>query len=151
MAGQISVRAAGPDDVPDLVLMIDELHAAEWTHLPLDRIKALHHLLGCLEAGVVLLALVGDDPAGVLMLAPDSYWFSDRIVLVDRMFYVRPQFRRQRVWHALLREAKAISAETGVPVYFVNSSNTATNRKDRLYGRYLTSCGHIFRHDPGRG
>jgi GNAT superfamily N-acetyltransferase len=148
MAGAVAVRAARPDDFGAILLMIDELHAAEWAHLPLSRVKVLYELDACLAEGIVLVGTVDEVVAGVLAIRLASYWFSEAMLLADKLFYVAPAFRRHRLAPKLIGEAKAFADEVRLPLYIVNSSNTGTNRKDRLYGRYLEPCGHIFRHEP---
>lgn len=140
---------SGADMLPVLG-MIEELHAAEWGDFPLNRNKVAATLIECVAGGAVIMAVVDGESAGLLALAPDSLWFSDEPALVDRVFYVRPGRRPWdaiAIWRALLDEAMALQEAGGIPVYFVNSSRNKTNRKDRLYSRYLEPAGRIF-HRP---
>lgn len=78
----------------------------------------------------VLMAMDGDDVAGVLSLYEEAYWWSEDRHITDKGLYVRPEWRDGGALDLLLNAAKNLSDDTGLPVYL-----TIFNARRRRGGR----------------
>lgn len=107
----MSLRAATPDDVPEILALIHEL--AEYEHAA-DEVAAteddLHrHLFGDEPAASVLIAEVDGAVAGfALWYRTYSTWVGRPGIWLEDLF-VRPEFRKQGLGLALLQELRRLT------------------------------------------
>jgi len=101
----LKIRSARPDDVPLILQLIHEL--AEFEHLR-DEVTATEtqlteHLFGATPYAEVLLAFVGDQPAGFALYFHNYSTFLAKPGIYLEDLYVRDHFRAQGVGTALLK------------------------------------------------
>lgn len=119
MRSSVQVRAAEPDDLTSLVRLCLEARAESTVGAQLctSDSESLRHQIGTLLAtpgGVVLLATVDGEPAGLLLarLVGPSV-FSDLVSLAVEAVYVARDDRRRGVGHALLAGAVDVADAGG--------------------------------------
>ncbi len=116
-AGDVRISRASPRDVPLIVQLIREL--AEYERAPNEAVATVEGLTTALfgdqPQAEVLLAHVGDQPAGfALFFYNFSTWTGKRGIYLEDLF-VRPSLRRGGIGLALFRELAAIAVERGCP------------------------------------
>lgn len=115
----VQVRQAEPGDLESLVALCltARREAAVGSQLCTDDAERLRDQLGALLAvpgGRVLVALLDDEPAGLLLarvVGPGP--FTDLVSLDIEAVYVLPEARRRGLGHALLLAAAAVAEEAG--------------------------------------
>lgn len=85
---------------------------------------------------------------GMIVLEVDESYYSEDRQLLERIAYVRPEYRRTTFARDLLRFAKRCSDETGIPLLMGIISDIRLEAKRRLYERELGLAGYWFKHDP---
>ena len=116
--GSISVKTrivpATRDDIPlirQLILELAEYERARPGEAPVTEKDLEQTLFGERPAAEVLIAYLGDQPAGfVLFFHNYSTWLGKRGIYLEDLF-VRPLFRKHGVGFALLRELARIAVE----------------------------------------
>lgn len=111
----IQIDPASPSDVPVILSFIRGL--AEYEKLS-DRCIATEamlreHLFGPRPAAEVLIARVGDEPAGFALYFGTFSTFLAKPGIYLEDLYVRPEFRRKGVGRTLLRRLAQIALERG--------------------------------------
>lgn len=122
-----------------------------------DEVKVLSNLLRMVKGpnSAVLLAMDGEQLAGVLTLWQQDYWYSsaDRH-LIDKGFYVLPEHRNSDAARQLLRAAMQVSEDTRQPVY-ITIFNGRRKRGGRSEWERLGATlgynpqGAVLAHFPG--
>lgn len=115
----VQARAALPDDLDDLVHLCLEARkeSGAGSQLCTDDADGLRRQLGALlgvEAGIVLVGTIDDQPAGLLLgrLVGPSL-FADGTSLALEAIYVLGTARRRGLGHALLAHAAAVAEQNG--------------------------------------
>ena len=116
-AGDIRISRATERDVPLIVQLIREL--AEYERAPSDAVATVDGMTAALFGDVpqaeVLLAHVGDKPAGfALFFYNFSTWTGKRGIYLEDIF-VRPEMRRHGIGAALFRELARIAVDRDCP------------------------------------
>jgi GNAT superfamily N-acetyltransferase len=107
----VTLRAATPDDVPEILNLIREL--AEYERAA-DEVAAteddlLRHLFGDQPVAHVLIAEADSEVAGFALWYPTfSTWVGRPGIWLEDLF-VRPQFRKQGLGLALLEELRRLT------------------------------------------
>lgn len=65
----------------------------------------------------VLMAMDGDELAGVLSLYEEAYWWSEDSHIGDKGFYILPEYRQGDAFSVLMTAAKQASDDSGLPVF----------------------------------
>ena len=107
----MTLRAATPDDVPEILALIRELadyeHAADEVESTEDDLRT--HLFGATPAAHVLLAEHDGEVAGFALWYPTfSTWRGQPGIWLEDLF-VRPQLRKQGLGLALLQELRRLT------------------------------------------
>lgn len=118
--GSITFRLA--EDDADAILVFRtyiEMHDEGCVPGPIDKVKTLTNCIAMVQGpkSAVLMAMDGDEIAGVLALVEDGYWWNTERCLADKGLYVRKNFRGTDAIDILLSEAIALSDQTGLPLY----------------------------------
>ncbi|MBC7544127.1 MAG: GNAT family N-acetyltransferase [Candidatus Sericytochromatia bacterium] len=113
MPAAIAVRAAIPADVPQILLLIQDLAAyEELSHECLATAEALQlHLFGPKPVAEVLLAQVGGETAGFALFFTSFSTFLASPCLYLEDLFVRPDWRKHGVGRALLQGLAKVGAE----------------------------------------
>jgi GNAT superfamily N-acetyltransferase len=107
----VTLRAATPDDVPEILALIREL--AEYEHAA-DEVAATEHdlrehLFGASPTAHVLIAEADGAVAGFALWYPTfSTWVGRPGIWLEDLF-VRPQFRKRGLGLALLQELRCLT------------------------------------------
>jgi GNAT superfamily N-acetyltransferase len=107
----VTLRAATPDDVPEILALIRELadyeRAADEVEATEDDLRT--HLFGAVPTAHVLIAEHDGEVAGfALWYATFSTWVGRPGIWLEDLF-VRPQFRKQGLGLALLQELRRLT------------------------------------------
>jgi len=118
-SADLTLRIAEPRDVPLILKLIKEL--AEFEHLS-NEVTATEaalqqHLFGPRPYIEVLLAFVGDDPAGFALYFHNYSTFLSKPGIYLEDLYVRDQFRAQGIGTALLTAVGELAVERGCGRY----------------------------------
>jgi GNAT superfamily N-acetyltransferase len=107
----VTLRAATPDDVPEILDLIRELadyeHAADEVQATEDDLRT--HLFGASPTAHVVLAEHEGEVAGFALWYPTfSTWVGRPGIWLEDLF-VRPEFRKQGLGLALLQELRRLT------------------------------------------
>ncbi len=143
MAG-IKIRLANQSDVPDMVDMMSSLAVEQETADSISSADMVHDVLfGGRKRATALLAEMSDGIAGYALLldAYESSFSSPGFYVSD--LYVRSQYRRRGVAHALMGAAARICRERGGQhLWWVAKPDNAV--ADRFYRRIATICDPVI-------
>jgi GNAT superfamily N-acetyltransferase len=108
------IVTAARDDVPlirQFILELAEYERAKPGQAPVTEQDLTETLFGTRPAAEVLIAYLGDEPAGFALFFHNySTWLGKRGIYLEDLF-VRPQFRKHGIGFALLRELARIAIE----------------------------------------
>jgi len=147
------VRAATPDDFPQILQMCRSLHEengishVDWTHVA-----------GVMMNGIngegAIIGVIGEPGKveGMIYLQMSRFWYSTDTFLEELFNYVRPEFRRSNNAKALIDFAKSAANRFDVPLLIGIISNHRTEEKIRLYQRRLgEKAGAFFLYNAKTG
>jgi GNAT superfamily N-acetyltransferase len=97
---------------------------------PLNHAKALQSIYEAIRDGLVLMAFDGEELVGVLGALQYDFWYSDKTLLAERFFYIKPEYRDGQVLRAILREARDVATDLGIVIH-LTIANTHKNRPPR--------------------
>jgi GNAT superfamily N-acetyltransferase len=106
----LNIRQATVEDVPMLHSLIQEM--AEYEHFPLFITEQIlmNDGFGAQAKFRVLIAEFGGDPAGYAFFFDSYSTFQGRGLLLEDLF-VRPEFRKNKIGHALFSRVAAIALQ----------------------------------------
>jgi GNAT superfamily N-acetyltransferase len=108
------IEKASRDDVPlirQFILELAEYERAAPGEAPVTEKDLQETLFGERPAAEVLIAYLGEDPAGFALFFHNySTWLGKRGIYLEDLF-VRPRFRKHGVGFALLRELASIAVD----------------------------------------
>jgi GNAT superfamily N-acetyltransferase len=111
---KIRIAPATRDDVPlilEFILELAEYERAKPGEAPVTEQDLTETLFGARPAADVLIAYLGDRPAGFALFFHNySTWLGKRGIYLEDLF-VRPQFRKHGIGFGLLRELARIAIE----------------------------------------
>jgi hypothetical protein len=150
------IRIADPSDTDRLRELCYLLHA-EVGLLPLDE-ELVEELLyaftshqptpHCANPGM---AVVVDGPDGrpvaVLTLRVNQLWYSRQPFLEELFNFVHPQHRRSIYAKTLVKYARSMADNLGIPLMMGVATNVRTEAKVDLYRRLLPYTGAFFIYD----
>jgi GNAT superfamily N-acetyltransferase len=115
MGADVTIRPAGPRDVPAILSFIRELAEYEQlAHQVVATEEAIHEsLFGTPRQVEVLIAEAGGETAGFALFLHNYSTFRARHGLYLEDLYVRPAFRRRGIGRALLTRLAAVAVERG--------------------------------------
>lgn len=109
-----SIVRATRDDVPlirQFILELAEYERARPGEAPVTEKDLAESLFGARPAAEVLIAFLGDEPAGFALFFHNySTWLGKRGIYLEDLF-VKPAFRKHGVGFALLRELAGIAVD----------------------------------------
>ncbi len=112
--GELRIVPANMDDVPlirSLILELAEYEKAKPGEAPVTEADLVETLFGPRPAAEVLIARLGDEPAGFALFFHNySTWLGKRGLFLEDLF-VRPAARKHGVGYALFRELARIAVE----------------------------------------
>jgi len=112
--GELRISPATRSDVPlirSLILELAEYEKARPGEAPVTEADLVATLFGDRPAAEVLIAHLGDEPAGFALFFHNySTWLGKRGIFLEDLF-VRPAARKHRVGYALFRELARIAVE----------------------------------------
>ncbi len=143
MSEAVHIRRAGHDDVVTLV-RFNQAMALESENRHLEQSvleRGVAHLLDHDSEGLYLLAEVGAEPAGALMLTFEwSDWRAGRFWWIQSV-YVAPEWRRRGVYRALHERVRGIARDDplacGLRLY-VEKDNTGAQATYHALGMFTT-------------
>lgn len=113
-AGNLRITPATKSDIPlirTLILELAEYERAEPGEAPVTEADLVTTLFGDRPAAEVLIAYLGDDPAGFAVFFHNySTWLGKRGLFLEDLF-VRPAARKHGVGYALFRELARIAID----------------------------------------
>lgn len=126
-----------------------QMHAEGTVPGTIHPVKMLTLLLRWVKGpgSVVLLAMDGDNVAGVLTLVENGFWYAldSETYLSDRGFYVLPDYRGGEVSKLLLNAAKTVGDDAGLSV-FITINNGRRKRGGRSgWERIGATLGYVNR------
>ena len=130
IAKDISVRTATPEDLPSLEAMYDTFSPMETAlGLPPADPARRKSWLNTLSAGINLIAVSEDKPAGHLALMPGEH-------SAEMALFVHQDFRRRGIGTALTNEAVRLCRDRGLRMLWVliNGDNNAARSGLLKYG-----------------
>lgn len=155
-----SIRVAGVEDEMAITgLLYDLLAETAYNVAPIDpeRVAAQLHQATRGKGGFALLAEHEGVPAGILILVPIQWWWSQKVFLQDVAYYVAPEARGSSIAMDLLAGARwladRMSSAVGYTV-FAMVSVTAPHRREakmRLVSRHMHPLGGTFIHPKIEG
>lgn len=114
---------------------------------PLNHLKTLTNVLRMVKGpnSAVIMAMDGDNLAGVLSLVENTYWFGDDDdrFLIDKGLYVAPDYRGGDVLKMLLDAAVNLSDDTGLPVYVTINNLKRRRGAGSKWERIGATLGYI--------
>jgi GNAT superfamily N-acetyltransferase len=131
----------------------------------MDTVRAGHaengqHPLSLLKIGNIvwrgvtrqnsIIGVIGDETfvKAMVVLEIDPVYYSDDLVLSERLVYVRPENRRSEYAKQLLMFAKRCADETGLELTIGIISDQKLEPKRRLYERIFPLGGYWFSYRP---
>ncbi len=132
------VRAAQPEDYPQIMQLCKELHEENGA-AGVDWQKVQQIIIDGINRDAAMIGLIGQVGAieAIIYLNFSAMWYSEEVFLQELFAYVRPDFRRTKNAKALLRFAKAAAKRLKCRLLIGVISNTRTAAKLRLYEREL--------------
>ena len=122
------LRMAGQRDVPELLAMLHELHAESPLHRArrVDPAKARRLTEHLVAQRAVVLAERGGRALGMAAVTVSEHPWLEGLDAVERVFYVRPQYRGGRVAHMLLEALLHAAREAGAALTMGNGTGLAS-------------------------
>ena len=148
MTGNVTYAIPTAADIPAPFALLRGMHA-EGGFLPLDEGKALARAESLVDGGFVMVARQGDEMIGSVAVGRSDLWYSSQPVLRDFWTYVAPGHRRSLAAARLLKAARTFARDSEMPMFMAVTSDIETERKERLFARFLRPVGRIFMEDPG--
>jgi hypothetical protein len=132
------------------VFQLLQMMHQETPHAPLSLPKARAFLHRIQHEGYVLVSVTPEGRlAGTLGLQVQSPWFSEESWLSDTWLFVHPECRRTPHCRMLIRAAKVLAAEAGMPLQLtVSGYGRRTAGKIRLVSRELGESTGALWHIP---
>ncbi|MEQ1712024.1 MAG: hypothetical protein ABL908_11565 [Hyphomicrobium sp.] len=130
----VVVRLAKPDDVDAVFVVLTQAHRESPIPLPqLDAPRFRHWALQVISTGYTWIATDEDRVVGVLMCGV-AYkpWTPNAVFLETLHCYIRPTYRKSRVFDELISKAKAASDATGLNLHVEIDYGDRPDAKDRL-------------------
>lgn len=113
-SSELRIVPAKKDDVPlirSFILELAEYERARPGEAPVTESDLVSSLFGARPAAEVLIAYLGDDPAGFALFFHNySTWLGKKGLFLEDLF-VRPAARKRGVGYALFRELARIAVE----------------------------------------
>lgn len=141
-----AVRAARPDDYPQIMQMCALLHeengavAVDWPTVEATIMRGINNDM----AMIGVIGKVGHIE-GMVYLKFSSMWYSVEPMLEELFLYVQPEFRRSANAKALLQFTRATAKKLKLRLIIGVISSKQTEAKLRLYERQLgTPRGGVF-------
>lgn len=139
-----TIERAGTDEKSfvDVFELLIDLHK-EGGYAPMNERKAIAQTYAVLQEGMTLVARNKEGQAiGVLPLMEVPFWYSDVTFLMARDLYVRPRYRRGKVLHELLREARK-EAERRNKLLFIEIDNPDRRQKKTKTSLVAQQAGFV--------
>ena len=146
------IFAAKVADLPEichLALRVpDELG---FDNLPqVNNVKVINHIVGSWEECPIFVYRETEDPdskiLGFLGVRFEQPWFSDKDVLTDYIFYVKPEHRSLKVTNALINAAKDLARlnKTGLVLTMLANSDSTSAVESLLERQKFIKTGSIM-------
>lgn len=147
----IAVRRAGPADAEAVWQVLRRMHE-EAPAGSLDEARAKAVIGDCLASACVLLSEQGGVIGGTIALRPTQWWWSSDWYLADQWLFVHPDHRRAPHGRLLLRAARAMAQQAGVPLVVGLFSDRRLPGKIGMLQRELGApSGAVFLLQPSKG
>jgi N-acetylglutamate synthase-like GNAT family acetyltransferase len=146
----MQIREATPDDFPALVRLLDQANTEKGPDFfPPDREKAARYGAHVIENGACYVVEHDGEIVGSIGCVVNSPWLSSAKYLGDVWTYVRPDARNSSAALLLIRAAKKLAKDLGIPALlgilggreFKDPNELA--RKVRWYERNVGPAIHI--------
>lgn len=131
------IKALQPEDVETCTQMILSASVLEFgPDLPKPDYECIYSTLARLQEMNCLIGYVNNNNiCGFLAIEIDSYWWSKEKVLMDVMFYVKPEFRSYNAFKRILSVAEEFAKINNVPIALSFFSDKDLAKKARMIMR----------------
>ena len=98
-----------------------------------------------IATGWVIIAVDDEDEiVGSIGLGIYSEWYSKEELLADYWTFVHPKARNTRAFVLMIRAVTELADKLKMPFVTAVKAEKDTDRKNKLFGRYLNPAGQIF-------
>ena len=139
---ELSLRNATETDTQKVLELLCDMHKESGMgSINKDKvIKAIRH---CRELGCIIIAEVQGVPKAIMGIRPDRFWWSDDIGLFDQFTYVAPEARKTRAIFEMVKAARQMAKDAGIPLVIGNMGPVDTKAKSRLFRTFGKQLGVI--------
>lgn len=139
------VRMAKPEDEEKIFDLCTQLcEENQLFEMDPDAVRTVIQNCTAAEGGVIGVIEGDDELEGIICLATDHYWYSNRWFLCEIFNFVPPKFRKSTRAKSLLAFAKKCSDDMKIPYVVGIVSNQKTEPKIKLLERQLPKAGAFF-------
>lgn len=143
------IKALDKEDVETCVQMLLAASAFEFGEdLPKPDYQAMYNTLDRLQQNKCLIGYVNNgNICGFLGIEIDTYWWSKEPVLMDVIFFVKPEFRSYNAFKRMLSVAEEFAKINSVPIAlsFFSDKDLAKKAKMIMRRGYKAVSWTMFR------
>lgn len=143
------IKALEEKDIETCVEMLLSASVLEFgPDLPKPNHDCMYEMLLTLQKQNCLIGYVNNSQiCGFLGIELDKYWWSDELVLMDVMFYIKPEFRSYNAFKRMLSVAEEFAKLNNVPIAlsFFSDKDLAKKAKMIMRRGYKAVSWTMFR------
>lgn len=144
----VKIRMAESEQDAVLVFKAFQMmHAGGTVPGPIDNLKTLTNVIRLVKGprSCVLMAMAGDELAGICGLIQDVYWWNHDEFLTDKGLFVLPKYENGGTFQALIKAAQQAGDDLGIPVYLTINNGRRKRGAGSKWERIGATLGYTNR------
>lgn len=132
-----TVRAATYEDLDQCVGLAHEIPLEnDWGYFPqTSNIKVINKLKELIDSQTLIVYDNNGVIVGILGVVVDSFWWTEEPMLMDVVFYIKPEFRSYKAYNRMLSVAEEFAKINGLPLSLLFFTTKDTERKFNMVQR----------------
>lgn len=131
------VRSAEIEDLNKCVLIALEIPLEnDWEYFPkASESKVTNTIRKLIEDRTLIVYENNGIIVGIMGLVIDSFWWSEEPMMLDMLFYIKPEFRSYKAFNRMLSTAEEFAKINGLPLSLLLFSTKNLERKYEMIKR----------------